>query len=74
LLDAAYLMGGKLDVTLYAMSIAPLQGVGMELSPAITQRVEEIANVIRVDLANYSQSLEEDARSIATGEFGVSAL
>jgi hydrogenase maturation protease len=74
LLDAAYLMGGKLDVALYAISIAPLQGVGMELSPAIAQRVDEIANVIRADLANLCQSLEEDARSIATGEVDVWAL
>ena len=34
LLDAAYLTGGTLDVTLFALSIDPLQGLGMELSPA----------------------------------------
>jgi len=47
LLDAAYLTRGALDVTLFAVSIDPLQGMGMELSPVIAQRVSEIAaNVI----------------------------
>lgn len=42
LLDAAYLTRGVLDVTLFAVSIDSLQGMGMELSPAIARRVDEI--------------------------------
>ncbi len=46
LLDAAYLTRGALDVTLFAVSIDPLQGMGMELSPAIAARVPEIADFV----------------------------
>ena len=46
LLDAAYLTRGALDVTLFAISIDSLQGMGMELSPVITQRVPEIAATV----------------------------
>lgn len=43
LLDAAYLTHGALDVTLFAVSIDPLQGLGMDLTPAIAKRVPQIA-------------------------------
>ncbi|HVN19897.1 MAG TPA: hydrogenase maturation protease [Dongiaceae bacterium] len=46
LLDAAYLTGEVLDVTLFAISIDPLQGLGMELSPAVAQRIDEISAMV----------------------------
>ncbi len=46
LLDAAYLTGNGLDVILFAISIAPPGGVGMELSPEIEKRVPEIASLV----------------------------
>lgn len=61
LLDAAYLMDSKLDVTLYAISIATPQGVGMELSPAIVQRLDGIAAVIRNDVVACAEELQENS-------------
>ncbi len=58
LLDAAYLLGAPLDVTLFTISIDPLQGLGMELSPAVAQRVEEIAATILEDLAGSQEPRE----------------
>jgi hydrogenase maturation protease len=46
LLDAAYLTRGVLDVTLFAISIDPLQELGMELSPTIAQRILGIADAV----------------------------
>jgi len=46
LLDAAYLTGRPLDVTLFAISIDPPAGLGMELSPGIAERVPEIARLV----------------------------
>jgi len=46
LLDAAYFTGRGLDVTLFAVSIDPLQGLGMNLSPAISKRLPEIAGTV----------------------------
>jgi hydrogenase maturation protease len=46
LLDAAYLTGCLLDVTLFAVSIDPLQELGMELSSTIARRVPEIAGTV----------------------------
>jgi len=46
LLDAAYLTRTALDITLFAVSIDPLQGLGMELSPAMARRVTEIAALV----------------------------
>jgi len=54
LLDAAYLTGQLLDVTLFTISIATPQGVGMELSPAITGHIEEITERIRKDVARIA--------------------
>lgn len=47
LLDTAYLTGGgSLDVVLFAVSIDPLQGVGMELTPPIAAAVPDIARIV----------------------------
>ena len=51
LLDAAYLTRAALDVTLFAISIDPLQGLGMELSPAIAGRIDEIAAMVMEEAA-----------------------
>jgi len=50
LLDAAYLTRTALDVTLFAVSIDPLQSLGMELSPAMARRVSEIAALVLDEL------------------------
>ena len=46
LLDTAYLTGNSLDVVLFAVSIDPLQGVGMELTPPIAAMVPDIARIV----------------------------
>ena len=46
LLDTAYLTGESLDVVLFAVSIDPLQGVGMELTPPIAAVVPDIARIV----------------------------
>jgi hydrogenase maturation protease len=60
LLDAAYLLGGQLDVTLFTISIAALQDMGMELSPSIAQRLDDIAGAIRDELAKLPEKIETD--------------
>jgi len=60
LLDVAYLTSRELNVTLFAVSIAALQGVGLELSPAITRRVDEIAQTIRDEVVRVAEELESD--------------
>jgi hydrogenase maturation protease len=62
LLDAAYLLGGPLDVTLFTISIDALQGVGMELSPAIAQRLDVIAGNILEELAGISEPAAESSQ------------
>jgi hydrogenase maturation protease len=57
LLDATYLMGGSLEVTLFTISIAAPQNMGMELSPSVAQRVDEISGIIGRELAELSQQL-----------------
>jgi hydrogenase maturation protease len=64
LLDAAYLTGGPLDVTLYTISIAALQSVGTELSSSIAQRIDAIAGTVLDDLSSFAEHLEEDDRKI----------
>ena len=46
LLDAAYLTGDSLDVTLLAVSIDLPKGVATELSSAIAERVPQIAEMV----------------------------
>ncbi len=50
LLDAAYLTGGPLDVTLFAISIDPLQGVGTELRPALANKLPAILRTVKDEL------------------------
>jgi hydrogenase maturation protease len=57
LLDAAYLMGEHLDVTLFAISIAEPQGVGMDLSLAVAERLNEITASIRKDIIDLAGEL-----------------
>jgi len=47
LLDAFYLLGEQLDVTLFAVSIAPPHGLATELSPGLARRVPAIAAAVR---------------------------
>jgi hydrogenase maturation protease len=46
LLDAFYLMGRVPDVTLFAISIPPLQDMVMELSPELRPIVPEVAKLV----------------------------
>ena len=56
LLDAAYLTGNQLDVTLFAISIDLPKGVGTELSPAVAQRVPQIAEIVLREVEAYLKS------------------
>ncbi|HEV2397410.1 MAG TPA: hydrogenase maturation protease [Candidatus Sulfotelmatobacter sp.] len=60
LLDAAYLTGAPLDVTLFAISIDPPGAVGMDLSPAIAASIPGITR----EVAHEAASLygEEESR------------
>jgi len=57
LLDAAYFTGRGLDVTLFAVSIDPLQGLGMDLSAAISRRVPEIAGTVLDEVTCLTKSV-----------------
>ena len=46
LLDAFYLLGHQVDVLLFAVSIASLQDISVELTPEIAERVPEIAQMV----------------------------
>ena len=50
LLDAAYLTDRPLNVTLFAISIDPLQGVGTELRPALANELPAILRTVRDEL------------------------
>jgi len=50
LLDTFYLLEGPVDVVLFAVSIASLQEIGMELSPEIEARVPEIGELVLGEL------------------------
>ena len=50
LLDAAYLTDRPLNVTLFAISIDPLQGVGTELRPALASQLPAIVRTVRDEL------------------------
>ena len=63
LLDAAYLLGGPLDVTLFTISIAAPQNLGMELSSTIAARIDEIAEIIREELAGLSGQFRADEQT-----------
>ncbi len=51
LLDAFYLLGETPDVVLFAVSIRPLQQLGLELSPEVAARVSEIAELVRQEIS-----------------------
>jgi len=50
LLDAAYLTDRPLNVTLFAISIDPLQGVGTELRPALANELPAILRIVKDEL------------------------
>lgn len=50
LLDAVYLLGDVPEVTLFAVSIAPLQEMGLGLSAALAARVPEIAAQVHAEI------------------------
>ena len=52
LLDAFYLLEHPVDVVLFAVSIASLQEIGMELSPEIEARVPEIGELVLRELSH----------------------
>ena len=50
LIDAFYLIGDRVpDVTLFAISIPPLQDMDLELSPAIRSAVPYVAELVRAE-------------------------
>lgn len=51
LLDAFYLMGKIPDVTLFAISIPPLQDMMMELSPELNAVVPHVARMVLAEAA-----------------------
>jgi len=52
LLDAFYLLGHPVDVVLFAVSIAPLQDMCLELSPELAERLPEIAELVKDKIRN----------------------
>ena len=52
LLDAFYLLGETPDVTLFAVSIDPLQDLSVELSPEVNAIVPKVAQAILVEAAS----------------------
>ena len=57
LLDAFYLMGDSPpDVTLFAVSIPPLQDMGLDLSPSIAASVERVADLVRQELHLFAEN------------------
>jgi hydrogenase maturation protease len=54
LLDTFYLMDRPVDVVLFAISIASLQEIGMELSPGIEARVPEYVQLVLREVASVS--------------------
>ena len=49
LLDAFYLLGQPADVTLFAVSIDPLQDLSVELSPEVSAIVPDVAEAVLAD-------------------------
>lgn len=52
LLDTFYLLGDAPDVTLFAVSIPPLQDMKMELSPELTPIVPQLARMVLDEASN----------------------
>lgn len=70
LLDAAYFTGGALDVTLFAVSIALPDGVGMELSPQIAEAVPKIAQMVAEELRCRSPQVSTSASPLDSAQGG----
>jgi hypothetical protein len=49
-------LGAVPKVTLFAVSIAPIQEIGTDLTPAITQSVDRIASLVLEELAGTLHS------------------
>jgi len=64
LLDAAYLSGAPLDVTLFAISIEMPLGVAMELSPTIAARVPEIVQRVVEEIESTVFPVDECCGSL----------
>ena len=64
LLDSYYIRGGRADVTLYAISIDPIQPISMELSAPLQTAADETARRILAEIA-LSQPTDEPAASCA---------
>jgi hydrogenase maturation protease len=56
LLDAFYLLGDVPEVTLFAVSIAPLQEMGLGLSAPLAARVPEIAAQIHAEICSLAEA------------------
>jgi len=52
LLDAFYLLGHNVDVVLFAVSIAPLQELGLDMSPELVAQVPKIAAMVKDEIVN----------------------
>lgn len=58
LLDAFYLLGQPADVTLFAVSIDPLQDLSVELSPVLNAIVPEVAQAILAEAVSTSCKID----------------
>jgi len=65
LLDAFYLLGQPADVTLFAVSIDPLQELSVELSPAVSAIVPAVAQAILTEAVSRERA-SASASSYAT--------
>lgn len=54
LLDTFYLLGDEPDVTLFAVSIPPLQDMKFELSPELAPVVPRVAQMVLEEAATFS--------------------
>lgn len=52
LLDTFYLLDYKVDVVLFAVSIAPLQDMGLEISAELAARIPGIAELVKNEIRN----------------------
>ena len=50
LLDAFYLLGHNVDVVLFAVSIAPLQELELDMSPELVAQVPKIAAMVKDEI------------------------
>jgi len=63
LLDAFYMQGGKRDVTLFTVTIDPLQSISMELSEDVSKAANLAVELILAEL--------QDAAILVPGSFGI---